>query len=92
MKRSKWILAALAIGMVIPVISLADESTPGTAAPPPATTSPGHHEHASKPAKHVVDLNKGSKEDLMRLPGVDATTADKIEFTNFKVELTQAAK
>ena len=68
------VLASVAFGMLLPVAAFAGT---GTA----TTSSTAHHSsshHNSKPATPKVDLNKASKEDLMKLTGVDDATADKI--------------
>jgi competence protein ComEA len=69
------VLASVAFGMLLPVAAFAGT---GTA----TTSSTAHHtssaHHSSKTASHKVDLNTASKEDLMKLPGVDDATADKI--------------
>ena len=68
------VLASVAFGMLLPVAAFAGT---GTA----TTSSTAHHSaahHNSKAASHKVDLNTASKEDLMKLPGVDDATADKI--------------
>jgi competence protein ComEA len=77
MKRSKLILAALAIGFVVPVLAMADDTTP-PASTPPATSSEHHEKSSTKPAKPHVNLNTGTKEQLMTIPGLDDATADKI--------------
>ncbi len=76
MKRSRLILAALAIGFVVPVLAMADDTTPQSSTPP--ATSAEHHEKSSKPAKPHVNLNTGTKDQLMTIPGLDDATADKI--------------
>jgi competence protein ComEA len=77
MKGSKLILAALAIGFVVPVLAMADDTTP-PASTPPATSSEHHEKSSTKPAKPHVNLNTGTKEQLMTIPGLDDATADKI--------------
>lgn len=76
MKSTKLILAALAIGFVVPVLAMADDAPATT--PPAASSQPAHHEKSSKPAKPHVNLNTGTKEQLMTIPGLDDATADKI--------------
>lgn len=78
MKGSKLILAALAIGFVVPVLAMADDTTPPASTPPATSSQPAHHEKSSKPAKPHVNLNTGTKEQLMTIPGLDDATADKI--------------
>lgn len=77
MKRSKLILAALAIGFVVPVLAMADDA-PQSTTPPATSSQPAHHEKSAKPAKPHVNLNTGTKEQLMAIPGLDDATADKI--------------
>ena len=78
MKSTKLILAALAIGFVVPVLAMADDATPQSTTPPATSSQPAHHEKSSKPAKPHVNLNTGTKEQLMTVPGLDDATADKI--------------
>ncbi len=78
MRRSKWLLAALAFGLVIPVIALADDATPQSTTPPASSTQPAHHSDSSKPAKPHVNINTASKDQLMTLPGIDDATAEKL--------------
>jgi len=78
MKSTKLILAALAIGLVVPVLAKADDATPQSTTPPATSSQPAHHEKSSKPAKPHVNLNTGTKEQLMAIPGLDDATADKI--------------
>ena len=92
MKRiplSRVVLLAAAAAL-LPAITFADD-TPATTAPA-TTTAPAlaQKSHAAKatPAKHWskggsaaahrVDLNSATREDLMTLPGIDGTAADKI--------------
>ena len=68
------VLASVAFGMLLPMAAWAGTST--------TTSSTAHksstHHSSSKSASHKVDLNTASKEDLMKLQGVDDATADKI--------------
>jgi DNA uptake protein ComE-like DNA-binding protein len=68
------VLASVAFGMLLPVAAFAGTGTATT------TSSSAHHNtaHHSSMKSHKVDLNTASKEDLMKLPGVDDATADKI--------------
>lgn len=86
MKRIPAVFAAVvAMAFVATVALAADTTAPATTAP--ATTAPAakstttstHHKSSSK-STHTAktDLNTASKEDLMKLPGVDDATADKI--------------
>jgi DNA uptake protein ComE-like DNA-binding protein len=67
------VLASVAFGMLLPVAAFAGTGTATTSSTAHHTSS-AHHKSAS----HKVDLNTASKEDLMKLPGVDDATADKI--------------
>lgn len=69
------VLASVAFGMLLPVAAFAGTGTATTSST--AHKSATHHS-SSKNASHKVDLNTASKEDLMKLPGVDDATADKI--------------
>lgn len=81
MKRIPAVLTAVVAMAFVATVALAADAT----APAPATTAPAkttsttHHKSSSK-ATHApkTDLNTASKEDLMKLPGVDDATADKI--------------
>ncbi|MGH7682185.1 MAG: ComEA family DNA-binding protein [Candidatus Eiseniibacteriota bacterium] len=78
MKTSKLVLAALALGFVVPVLAMADDTMPQSTTPPATSAQPAHHEKSAKPAKPHVNLNTGTKEQLMAIPGLDDATADKI--------------
>jgi competence protein ComEA len=89
MKRIPAVLAAVVAMAFVATVAMADDTTaPATAAPAKAapakttsTTSTTHH-HSSSSSKSTktpkTDLNTASKEDLMKLPGVDDAIADKI--------------
>jgi len=85
------VASVLAFGIASAV--RADEPAGSAAQTPPAATAPAatapakstatkqttsttHHKSSS--ASHKVDLNSASKEQLMKLQGVDDATADKI--------------
>ena len=80
MKRMHGVILAMAAVAFAATTALADEpqSTPATS-PAPATTSAKTMHHTKAAAKTPkTDLNSAAKEDLMKLPGVDDATADKI--------------
>jgi len=76
------VLAALVATAFVATVALADDAAaPATTAPAKATTSTTtHHSSTKGKTTHApkTDLNTASKEDLMKLPGVDDATADKI--------------
>ena len=83
MKRIVLSLAAAALTMGLGAAVRADD-TPATSS---QSTAPATESAPAKPAVHhrmahhhmmSIDLNSASKEDLMKLPGVDDATADKI--------------
>ena len=80
MKRIPAVLSAVvAMAFVATVALAADTTAPATTAPAAKTTSTTtHHKSSSKSASHKTDINSASKEDLMKLPGIDDATADKI--------------
>ena len=85
MKRIPAVLTAVvAMAFVASVALAADATAPAASAPATApakattTTSTTHHTSSSKSHAKKTDLNTASKEDLMKLPGVDDATADKI--------------
>jgi len=73
------VLIALAAAVALPLVALADESTPAT---PPAAEQPMHqgaHKGATvAKATPAVDLNSASKNELTQLPGLTDEVADKI--------------
>lgn len=73
MKRILFALSAI-LALGIASAAFADDAASGS------TTAPAKHamHHHAAAAKMHVDLNAASKEDLMKLPGVDDATADKI--------------
>ena len=86
MKRIPAVLAAVVALAFVATVAMAEDTTaPATTAPaktaPAKTTSTTthHHSSSSKATKTPkTDLNTASKEDLMKLPGVDDALADKI--------------
>jgi competence protein ComEA len=85
MKRIPAVLVAVVAMAFAATVALADDATPTTPATTPApakSTSTHHSSHSSKSSSHSskpkTDLNTASKEDLMKLPGVDEALADKI--------------
>lgn len=74
MKRIAGLILTLAALTFVASVALAeDASAPANA---PAKTTAHHAKPAAKTPK--TDLNSASKEDLMKLPGVDDAIADKI--------------
>jgi hypothetical protein len=76
MIRTKHVLWAVAFGLVIPLIALAQQ-TP-QASTPPAGTPPAAH-HSSKPhTPPKININTATKEQLMTLPGMTDDSVDKL--------------
>jgi len=75
MKRISAVILTVAAVAFAATVALAADTTP-----PAKSTTPAHHSsHSSSKSTHPkTDLNTASKEDLMKLPGVDDATADKI--------------
>ncbi len=82
MKRTHGLILAMAAVAFAATTALADEpqSTPATSPAPATTSAPAKSMHHAKAAAKTpkTDINSASKEDLMKLPGVDDATADKI--------------
>ena len=80
MKRFTVSLAAAALVLSLGVAAHANETSTTTPAPEAKPAHHGHHHKGSMASKEssALDLNSASKEDLMKLPGVDDATADKI--------------
>ena len=76
------LLASVAFGMLLPVAAMAGTtaSTATTSSTPAASSThkSATHHTSTKSTAHKTDLNSASKEDLMKLPGIDEATADKI--------------
>lgn len=84
MKRIPAVLLAVVAMAFAAAVAFADDA-PATASattPAPAakatTSSTTHHSSSKSKATHKTDLNTASKEDLMKVPGVDDALADKI--------------
>jgi competence protein ComEA len=72
MIRTKHVLWVVALGLVIPLVALANQT-------PQSTTPPSAHHHSGKShSAPKVNLNTATKEQLMTLPGVTDEGADKI--------------
>jgi DNA uptake protein ComE-like DNA-binding protein len=74
-------VAVVALAFAATVALAADTTAPAPA--PAKSTTPTHHSSSSKSSSSKTthpktDLNTASKEDLMKLPGVDDAIADKI--------------
>ena len=87
MKRMTSVLALCAFALCLSVAVFAQgtpaaPSTPSTTdkatSAPAATPAKAHSHHMSAPKMPPVDINSASKEDLMKLNGVDDATAEKI--------------
>jgi DNA uptake protein ComE-like DNA-binding protein len=80
MKRIPAVLVAVVAFAFAATMAFAADTTAPATAPAKTTTTTTHHSSSSK--SHTThpktDLNTASKEDLMKLPGVDDATADKI--------------
>ena len=76
MKRSHGLILMAAALAFAATVALADD-TPNTSA---STSAPAKTVHHAKAAAKTpkTDLNSASKEDLMKLPGIDDAAADKI--------------
>jgi|KBSSwiStaDraftv2_1062776.scaffolds.fasta_scaffold181075_2 hypothetical protein len=78
MKRIPAVLVAVVAMAFAATVALADTTAP-TTTPAPAKSTTHHSSKSSSKATHPkTDLNTASKEDLMKLPGVDDALADKI--------------
>jgi len=85
MKRIPAVFVAVVAMAFVASMAMAADSTapattaPATTAPAKTTTTTTHHSSSKSHATHPkTDLNTASKEDLMKLPGVDDALADKI--------------
>ena len=81
MSRIKFITALATVALVLSAALALAADTPMSSQPAPAKTAPKAH-HMSSGAKHMatprIDLNSATAEDLAKVPGIDAATADKI--------------
>ena len=78
MKRIPAVLVAVVAMAFAATVALADTTSP-TTTPAPAKSTTHHSSKSSSKSTHPkTDLNTASKEDLMKLPGVDEALADKI--------------
>ena len=78
---SVLVLVALVAALALPMIALADDSTPpATPAAGSTTEKPATPAKAAKAMKAEprVDLNSASKDDLMKVDGITSDIADKI--------------
>jgi DNA uptake protein ComE-like DNA-binding protein len=74
MKSTTWLCGPLA-GALLGAASLAQGAQPQTpAAPSQAAPAPGK----AKPMPKPVEINSASRQELMKLPGINAALADKI--------------
>ena len=82
MKRIPAVLVAVVAMAFAATVALADNATAPASTTPataPAKTTTHHASKSSTKSAHPkTDLNTASKEDLMKLPGVDEALADKI--------------
>ena len=69
------VLFALAAALALPLVALADESTP---AAPPAMQKDAPKGTSVAKATPAVDLNSATKDELIQLPGLTDVIADKI--------------
>jgi DNA uptake protein ComE-like DNA-binding protein len=85
MKRITSILALSAFALCLSIAAFAQQgsttsgSSAATTTTPPATDAkPAKHMHHAAAKMAPVDINSASKEDLMKLKGIDDAAADKI--------------
>jgi len=74
MKRIAGLILTLAALTFVASVALADD----TSAPANTPAKTAHHAKAAVAKTPKTDINSASKDDLMKLPGVDDATADKI--------------
>ena len=79
MKRIPAVLVAVVAMAFAATVALADTTAPATTPAPAAKSTSTHHSSSKSHTTHPkTDLNTASKEELMKLPGVDEAMADKI--------------
>jgi competence protein ComEA len=73
MIRTKHVLWVVALGLVVPLVAMANQT-------PQSTTPPAAHHHSSSKSHSApkINLNTATKEQLMTLPGMTDDAADKI--------------
>lgn len=84
MKRTISWLTLMAVALMLAGAAFAQESTPAPSSSTPSAptekpkTEKAHHMKKGATRHMAYDLNAASKDDLMKLQGIDDATADKI--------------